>query len=90
MLSEEEQLSAEQTAVVAPLPTPAPAPAPSAPAAAPAPAPAATPSPAELNYSKMIIKLELEEKTRAINMLQAALVRGKRCWHLVLLFGSGC
>lgn len=37
----------------------------------------------------MRVKLELEEKTRAINMLQAALVRSWRCLRLVLGSGSG-
>ncbi|XP_075891171.1 centrosomal protein of 131 kDa isoform X2 [Nelusetta ayraudi] len=84
VLSEEELVGIEQTPVAAPVPTPAPAPvhtpAPApvptpAPAPAPAPASTSTPSPAELSYSKMRIKLELEEKTRAINMLQAALAQ---------------
>lgn len=86
MLSEEELVGVEQTPVAAPVPTPAPAP---APATTPAPAPTSTPSPAELSYSKMRIKLELEEKTRAINMLQAALVSSWRCLRLLLVSSSG-
>lgn len=54
-----------------------------------APGPPSVPIPAELSCSKMRIKLELEEKTRAINMLQAALVRRGRHQLKVLISGAG-
>lgn len=88
VLSEEELLGAEPTALVAP-PVATLAPAPAPPAPAPAPGPTSNPFPVELNYSKMRNKLELEEKMRAINMLQAALVRSVMCLRVVLDPGSG-